>query len=295
MNKNILFKVTKNNTNHHVTKKTHNQHTQHTLLKTQQIQHNSTTTNITTIYILLHLSLFNHSNFFLHIFNSINISHYYKLTNIKFWLKNLILQLLLEYNNHTLSYGGSSGNIRNKSTCDYFCQSEDEEDNEIEDELDMIEYGIMMILILRQINSKYLRKGWTMNYLSEDIIINNDTQIFSMDKYIEYGSIVLHKKYILSPTILEELNDCANEFKNSVFPGCIGSTDTTHIVMEKCSNHFIQLHLGYKLTCIARTYNLTVYYERRILSTTQGHLASLHNKFLILFDDYVNSLEKRKN
>ena len=76
--------------------------------------------------------------------------------------------------------------------------------------------------------------------------------------------------------------------------GCIGSTDATHIVMERLSYRLRHLHLGYKLVHTARTYNLTVDHRRRILSTTDGNPARFNDKSLVLFDNFVKSIKRGK-
>ena len=76
------------------------------------------------------------------------------------------------------------------------------------------------------------------------------------------------------------------------FSGCVGSTDASHIVMERCAYRLRQLHLGYKLTHTARTYNLTCNHRRNFLSTTSGHPARFNDKALVLFDNFVQALKK---
>ena len=74
------------------------------------------------------------------------------------------------------------------------------------------------------------------------------------------------------------------------FPGCIGSTDATHIVMERCEWRLRQLHLGYKLAHTARTYDITVNHRRQILNSTQGNPSRFNDKTLVLFDQLVLKL-----
>ena len=78
------------------------------------------------------------------------------------------------------------------------------------------------------------------------------------------------------------------------FPGCIGSSDASHIVMEVCPYRLHQLHLGYKLCHTARTYNITVNHRRRILNSTKGHPARFNDKTLVLYDDLINALHDGK-
>jgi hypothetical protein len=88
--------------------------------------------------------------------------------------------------------------------------------------------------------------------------------------------------------------DCETEYKMAGFPGCAGSTDATHIIIEVRSYRLRQLHLGYKLAHTARTYNITVNHRRQILSTTKGHPSRFNDKILVLYDDFVNKLKNGK-
>ena len=91
-----------------------------------------------------------------------------------------------------------------------------------------------------------------------------------------------------------DMEDCEFEFLMAGFPGCIGSTGASHIIMEVCTYRLRQMHLGYKLAHSARTYNMTVNYCCRILSTTKGHPARFNDKILVLFDDLINQLHDGK-
>ena len=62
--------------------------------------------------------------------------------------------------------------------------------------------------------------------------------------------------------------------------------------MEKCAYRLRQLHMGYKLSHTARTYNLTVNHRQRILSSTEGHPARYNDKTLILFDRFMNKIRR---
>ena len=59
--------------------------------------------------------------------------------------------------------------------------------------------------------------------------------------------------------------------------------------MECYSYRLRQLHIGYKINYTTRTYNLTVNYHRRILSSTTRYLAHFNDKNLITFDEFVKS------
>ena len=140
---------------------------------------------------------------------------------------------------------------------------------------------LLVLLVLR-----FLGCGWTLDDLEEVTMINAETLRLFLHKFLEYGSTTLYKKYVTQPLSTDELHNCAHEFAQAGLPGAIGSTDATHIVIEKCFYRLRQLHMGYKLKHSACTYNLTVNHWRRILSSTKGHPASFNDKTLITYDDF---------
>jgi hypothetical protein len=75
------------------------------------------------------------------------------------------------------------------------------------------------------------------------------------------------------------------------FPGAIGSTDATHIMLERVLYCLRQTHIGLKMSHTARTYNITVNHRRRILATTSGHPARWNDKTLALFDNFMTDLK----
>jgi hypothetical protein len=72
--------------------------------------------------------------------------------------------------------------------------------------------------------------------------------------------------------------------------GCVGSSDATHIGMERCSFWLAQAHSGPKLNMPSRTYNITTNHRRRILGTTTGHPARWNDKTLQLYDPLLKGL-----
>ena len=98
--------------------------------------------------------------------------------------------------------------------------------------------------------------------------------------------------YVSVPSTLEELRDCELEYRAAGFPGCIGSTDATHIPVEKVSYGLRQAHLGFKLASTTRTYNLTVNHRRKILHSTQGHPGRWNDKTHVCFDGFMHQLCK---
>ena len=137
---------------------------------------------------------------------------------------------------------------------------------------------------------RYLGRGWTFDDIEESTFINKDVQRVFFHKFVEFGATKLYRKYVTAPSTLEELRDCESEYRSAGFPGCIGSTDATHIPLEKVSYGLRQAHLGYKMSTTTRTYNLTVNHRRKILHTTTGHPGRWNDKTLVRFDSLMNQL-----
>ena len=139
---------------------------------------------------------------------------------------------------------------------------------------------------------RYLGRGWLIDDLAETVVVSPETVRLFISQFVEFGSTTLYEEHVIEPMTKTELRDCNNEFKLAGLPGCIGSTDATHVVVERCVYKLRQLHLGYKVNHTARTYNLTVNHRRRILSSTSGHPARFNDKTLIMYDKFVNKLKK---
>jgi hypothetical protein len=137
---------------------------------------------------------------------------------------------------------------------------------------------------------RYLGRGWTFDDLEEATAISEEVIRVFFHRFIEWGSTFLFEKYIPTPVTAAEAECHLHEFGQAGFQGCIGSTDATHITMEKISQRLRHAHKGFKKDCAARTYNITVNHCRRILYTTSGHPARWNDKTLVLFDDLMREI-----
>jgi hypothetical protein len=129
----------------------------------------------------------------------------------------------------------------------------------------------MSLLLLCSL--RYLGRGWTFDDLSENTAISQEVIRTFFHEFIYYGSTVLYNKYVRTPFTSAEASSHMQEYSSAGFPGVVGSTDATHIMLERVNYRFCQAHLGFKMAHTARTYNITVNHRRRILATTQGHPA----------------------
>jgi hypothetical protein len=137
---------------------------------------------------------------------------------------------------------------------------------------------------------RYLGRGWTFDDIEEATAISEETHRQFFHVFITWGSEYLFKKYVSTPKEKEEALRNMQEFCEAGFNGCAGSSDATHIGMEKCSHWMKQTHSGGKLPMPSRTYNITVNHRRWILSTTKGHPARWNDKTLQLFDEFLVGL-----
>ncbi len=142
---------------------------------------------------------------------------------------------------------------------------------------------------------RYLGRGWTFDDLSENTGISEEVIRVLFHKFILFGSTELYKKFVVTPTRAEDAVHHTEEYKQAGLPGCVGSMDATHIMLERVEYRLRQNHLGFKMSHTARTCNITVNYRRRILATTTGYPACWNDKTLVLFDDFVVSLNEGQN
>lgn len=137
---------------------------------------------------------------------------------------------------------------------------------------------------------RYLGRGWTFQDMKDVTYISRDVHRKFFHQFVKFGARVLYPMYVSAPNTVEELKDCEREYSIAGFPGCIGSTDATHIPLEKVFTSMRQSHLGHKGKATMRTYNLTCNHRRKILHTTQGHPARWNDKTLVRFDTFMLEL-----
>uniref|UniRef100_A0A7S2XME1 DDE Tnp4 domain-containing protein n=1 Tax=Attheya septentrionalis TaxID=420275 RepID=A0A7S2XME1_9STRA len=137
---------------------------------------------------------------------------------------------------------------------------------------------------------RYLGRGWTFDDLAENTAMGDEVIRTFFHCFIKFGSTCLYDMYVRTPVNAREAAPHLREYKLAGFPGGVGSTDATHIMVERCFWRLRQAHLGFKMSHTARTYNITVNHRRRILSTTRGHPARWNDKTLALFDDLMQKI-----
>ena len=148
----------------------------------------------------------------------------------------------------------------------------------------------MKLLLLGTL--RYIGRGWTLDDICEANGISIDVNNQFLKCFIEYGSTVLYKKYVLDPAINMPVTSREWLYRKAGFNGCIGSTDATHVAMLNCPHWAQNINKGFKLSLPARTYNATVDHSRRILGSTSGHPGTWNDKTLVTFDELIVKVKK---
>lgn len=137
---------------------------------------------------------------------------------------------------------------------------------------------------------RVLGRGDTFDSLEEYTFISEKVLRAFFRQFIKFGSTVLFDRYVISPATNEEAQHHIGEMLRAGYPGAVGSTDATNIIIKRCKYQLRQQHLGHKQSKTARTYNVTVNHRQIILSTTRGHPCTWNDKTLIRFDEFVSGL-----
>ena len=134
---------------------------------------------------------------------------------------------------------------------------------------------------------RYIGRAWTLDDVEEANGISRETNRRFLSLFLEYGSTILYRKWVIDPSLNKKISDQEKLFRLAGFNGCIGSSDATHVGMLSCAAWAQVLNKGYKLNMPSRTYNITVDHSRLIHGSTLGHPATWNDKTLILYDELV--------
>ena len=129
-----------------------------------------------------------------------------------------------------------------------------------------------------------------MDDLEEATGISESVHRSFFHKFVHFGETVLYPKYVKYPKCQEEAATHTMEYQIAGLCGAIGSMDSCHVIMEKCSHRLKQNHFGGKSKQTCRSFNLTCNHRRKILHTTSGHPARWNDKTIVLFDDFATDL-----
>jgi hypothetical protein len=81
---------------------------------------------------------------------------------------------------------------------------------------------------------RYLGRGWTFDDIEEQTAISFSVHRKFFHKFIEFGSTTLYSMHVIKPFHLAEAQSNMSEYAEAGFPGCVGSSDCTHIITERC-------------------------------------------------------------
>jgi hypothetical protein len=141
---------------------------------------------------------------------------------------------------------------------------------------------------------RYLGRGWTFDDLEEQTLISHEVHRNFFHEFIKVGGSIWYQMYVTVPLTVDECETHVHEFKMAGFNGCMGSSDATHIAVEKCSYRLRNAHLGAKQHLTVRSFNLTANHRRKILSVTTGKPGRWNDKTIVLFDDFVRGMYEGK-
>jgi hypothetical protein len=80
------------------------------------------------------------------------------------------------------------------------------------------------------------------------------------------------------------------EFEEAGLPGCIGSTNCTHITTKICEYNLKNNHLGPKSSHATRTFNLMCNHHRRILHSTTGGPGHWNDQTMVRLDRFISGI-----
>ncbi len=81
---------------------------------------------------------------------------------------------------------------------------------------------------------RYLGRGWTFDDVEENTAISKEVHRTFFHRFVKFGSTVLYDKYDLTPVLVNKAKTHMREFEEAGFPGCVGSSDATHITTDRC-------------------------------------------------------------
>lgn len=143
-------------------------------------------------------------------------------------------------------------------------------------------------------NSRYLGRGLTFDDAYENCYISRETFRRFFHEFIKVGSDVLFQKYVKFPTAPEEIKSCRALYEMAGLDGAIGSTDATHVVVEKLSSNLKQNHKGGKSSMTTRSFNLTVDHTRRIIGCAPSAPGRWNDKTLQIYDPVMVNIHEGK-
>ena len=89
---------------------------------------------------------------------------------------------------------------------------------------------------------RVLGRGWTFDDLEEATGVSQETHRVFFHEFVAAGRAHLYPKYVKAPSTATEFADIMSEFKEAGMPGCMGSCDATHVILERCNARLRNQH-----------------------------------------------------
>jgi hypothetical protein len=91
---------------------------------------------------------------------------------------------------------------------------------------------------------RYLGRGWTFDDIEEGTKVSREVHRCFFHAFTTFGVKFLYPPFVRMPQTTADLRNCESEYAVAGFPGCIGSTDATHIPWTRSLLHFGKRTLG---------------------------------------------------
>ncbi len=137
---------------------------------------------------------------------------------------------------------------------------------------------------------RYLGRGFTFDDIEECTAILRDVHRVFFHRFVDFGRQVLYPKYVTFPKTAHEARTHMAEFLISGFPGCVRSSDCTHITTERCEYQLRNQHIGQKSSHPTRSFSLTANHRRQILHTSSGGPGSWNDQTMVRHDEFVSGI-----
>jgi hypothetical protein len=137
---------------------------------------------------------------------------------------------------------------------------------------------------------RYLGRGWTFKDCEESTAIDKEVHCMFFGVFILFGSTVLYKKWIFTPVNLPEAKSNMHEYSKAGFPGCVGSSDCTHVITNCCEYNLKNNFLGANSSLTTRTFNLICNNHCRIFHSTNGGPGRWINQTMVWLDLFVSGI-----
>ena len=137
---------------------------------------------------------------------------------------------------------------------------------------------------------RYLGRGWTFDDIEEQTAISREVHRTFFHVFIKFCSTSLYSRFVLTPVHLPEARSNMREYEVAGFPGCVGSTDCTHVTTERCEYWLKNNHLGAKSSHTTRMFNLTCNHRRRIIHSTHGGPGRWNDQTMVRLDQFISGV-----